>query len=92
MSRAPLEGVRILDLTAMLPGAICTQFLADLGADVTKIEPPEHGEAARGPKGTPPGGIFHVTNRNKESCAIDLKSAAGVAAMRGLIGQAQVLV
>lgn len=92
MSRAPLEGVKVLDFTAMLPGAICTQFLADLGADVTKIEPPEHGEAARGPKGTPPGGIFHVTNRNKKSYAIDLKSEAGVATVRRLIAGAQVLV
>ncbi|MDE2597158.1 MAG: CoA transferase [Sphingomonadales bacterium] len=92
MSRAPLQGVRVLDFTAMLPGAICTQFLADLGADVVKIEPPEHGEAARGPKGTPPGGIFHVTNRNKKSYAIDLKQPAGVEAVRGLIAGAQVLV
>lgn len=92
MSRAPLEGVRILDFTALLPGAICTQYLADLGAEVTKIEPPGHGEAARGPKGTPPGGIFHVTNRNKKSYAIDLKSPAGVGQVRELIRSAQVLV
>lgn len=92
MSRAPLEGVIVLDFTAMLPGAICTQFLADLGAEVTKIEPPEHGEAARGPKGTPPGGIFHVTNRNKKSYAIDLKTAGGVETVRRLIARAQVLV
>lgn len=92
MSRAPLEGVRVLDFTAMLPGAICTQFLADLGAEVTKIEPPEHGEAGRGPKGTPPGGIFHVTNRNKKSFAIDLKTADGVASVHRLIAGAQVLV
>lgn len=92
MNRAPLEGIRVLDFTAMLPGAMCTQYLADLGAEVIKIEPPEHGEAARGPKGTPPGGIFHITNRNKKSYAIDLKSEAGVAAVRKLIGEAQVLV
>lgn len=92
MSRAPLEGVRVLDLTAMLPGAICTQFLADLGADVTKIEPPGAGEAARGPAGTPPGGIFHVTNRNKRSVAVDLKSEEGVARVRGLVARSQVLV
>lgn len=92
MSRAPLEGVTVLDFTAMLPGAICTQFLADLGAEVTKIEPPEHGEAARGPKGTPPGGMFHVTNRNKKSIAIDLKTAEGVETVQRLIGRAQVLV
>lgn len=92
MANAPLEGVRVLDFTAMLPGAICTQFLADLGAEVVKIEPPEHGEAARGPKGTPPGGIFHVTNRNKKSYAINLKQADGVETVRRLIAQAQVLV
>lgn len=92
MARAPLEGIRVLDFTAMLPGAICTQFLADLGAEVTKIEPPEHGEAARGPKGTPPGGIYHVTNRNKKSYAIDLKAAKGIETVRQLIAGAQVLV
>lgn len=92
MTRAPLEGVKVIDFTAMLPGAICTLFLADLGAEVIKIEPPETGEAARGPKGTPPGGIFHVTNRNKKSVAVDLKSPEGVAAVRRLIRQAQILV
>ncbi len=92
MTRAPLQGVRLLDFTAMLPGAICTQYLADLGADVTKIEPPEHGEAARGPKGTPPQGIFHVTNRNKRSFAIDLKDPAGVTAVKRLITSANILV
>lgn len=92
MARAPLEGIRVLDFTAMLPGAMCTLYLADLGAEVTKIEPPGHGEAARGPQGTPPGGIFHVTNRNKRSCAIDLKQPEGVAIVRQLIGEADVLV
>jgi len=92
MSRAPLQGVRVLDFTAMLPGAVCTQYLADLGAEVTKIEPPEHGEAARGPKGTPPGGMFHITNRNKRSYAIDLKDPAGAAAVRRLMADADVLV
>ena len=92
MSRPPLAGVRVLDFTQLLPGAVCTMYLADLGAQVTKIEPPGSGEAARGPAGTPPGGIFHVTNRNKKSYAIDLKSEAGVATVRRLIAGAQVLV
>ncbi len=92
MSRPPLAGVRILDFTALLPGAICTQFLADLGAEVIKIEPPGHGDPARGPQGTPPGGIFHVTNRNKKSCAVDLKSPEGLARVEALIATAQVLV
>ena len=92
MARAPLEGVTVLDFTAMLPGAICTLYLADLGADVTKIEPPETGEAARGPKGTPPGGIFHVTNRNKRSVTANLKSAEGVAVVRALVAEADIVV
>lgn len=92
VSRPPLTGVRVLDFTSLLPGAVCTQFLSDLGADVIKIEPPGHGDAARGPKGTPPGGIFHVTNRNKKSCVVDLKSVDGLARVKALIAEAQVLV
>ena len=91
-NRPPLAGVRVLDFTALLPGAICTLYLADLGAEVIKIEPPETGEAARGPKGTPAGGIFHVTNRNKKSVTADLKSAEGVALVRRLVAEADVLV
>lgn len=92
MSRAPLAGIRILDFTAMLPGAICTQYLADLGAEVTKIEPPGHGEAARGNNTSQPSGIFHVTNRNKRSYAIDLKQADGVEMVLRLIAGADILV
>ena len=92
MTRAPHEGVSILDFTALLPGAICTQFLADLGAEVIKIEPPVTGDPARGPQGTPPGGIFHVTNRNKKSCAVDLKSPEGLARVRAMVADVQVLV
>lgn len=87
----PLSGVRVLDFTALLPGAICTQFLADLGADVTKIEPPG-GDAARGPKGTPLGGIFHVTNRNKRSFVADLKQPDMVETVRRLIENTDILV
>ena len=92
MAHAPLDGVKVLDFTAMLPGAICTLYLADLGAEVTKIEPPGTGEAARGPQGTPPGGIFHVTNRNKRSVTADLKSAAGAALVRAMVAQTDILV
>lgn len=92
MSRPPLAGVRVLDFTQLLPGAVCTMYLADLGAQVTKIEPPGSGEAARGPAGTPPGGIFHITNRNKRSLALDLKQAEAVAAVRKLIAETDVIV
>lgn len=92
MTRAPLEGVRILDFAGLLPGAICTQFLADLGAEVIKIEPPVHGDSARTLLGTLPGGIFHITNRNKKSCEVDLKSAEGLARVRAMLADVQVLV
>ena len=92
MSRPPLVGVRVLDFTQLLPGAVCTMYLADLGAQVTKIEPPGSGDAARGPAGTPPGGIFHITNRNKRSIALDLKQAEAVDAVRRLIAETDVIV
>ena len=92
MSSSPLAGVRILDFTALLPGAVCTMYLADLGADVIKIEPPEHGDAARGPKGTPPSGMFVTTNRNKRSLAIDLKQPESVQLIEKLLAETDVLV
>lgn len=91
-SRPPLAGVRVLDFTALLPGAMCTLYLADLGADVIKVEPPVTGEAARGPAGTPPGGIFHVTNRNKRSITLDLKNPEQNAQARRLIAESDVMV
>lgn len=92
MTSSPLAGVRILDFTALLPGAVCTMYLADLGADVIKIEPPEHGDAARGPKGTPPSGMFVTTNRNKRSLAIDLKQPESVQLIEKLLAETDVLV
>jgi len=71
---APLRGIRVLDLSQTLPGPFCTQVLADLGAEVLKVEPPA-GDMTR----HSPTGIFHVANRNKHSLVIDLKQPAGVA-------------
>ncbi|HZV10811.1 MAG TPA: CoA transferase, partial [Novosphingobium sp.] len=88
MSKPPLADLRILDFSALLPGAVCSLWLADLGAEVIKIEPPVHGEAARGPAGTPPGGLFHLTNRNKKSLALDLKEAAAIATLHQLVESA----
>ena len=79
----PLADLRILDLTQALAGPFCTMLLADLGADVIKVEPPQ-GDMARylgphpGDRGTCHyGGYFASINRNKRSIVVDLKSAAG---------------
>jgi crotonobetainyl-CoA:carnitine CoA-transferase CaiB-like acyl-CoA transferase len=76
---APLAGLRVLDLTRLLPGPVCTLYLADLGADVVKIEDTSAGDYARH-LGTPAGTvspIFRAVNRNKRSLALDLKDARG---------------
>jgi crotonobetainyl-CoA:carnitine CoA-transferase CaiB-like acyl-CoA transferase len=90
----PLEGVRILDLTRLLPGALCTLMLADLGAEVIKIEAPDGGDYART---MPPlidgvGAFFRVANRSKRSVVINLKEARGQAVLARLAEQADVLV
>jgi crotonobetainyl-CoA:carnitine CoA-transferase CaiB-like acyl-CoA transferase len=74
-----LDGLRVLDLTRLLPGPFCTMLLADLGADVIKIEDPDGGDPLRH---TPPlqgdtGALFLLVNRNKRSLALDLKTERG---------------
>ncbi|MBV7486938.1 CaiB/BaiF CoA-transferase family protein [Bordetella sp. BOR01] len=90
-----LAGVRVLDLSRVLAGPWCTQTLADLGADVWKIEAPGQGDDTRG--WTPPdvGGestYFMCTNRSKRSLAVDLRHPEGRALVRRLAAQADVLV
>ena len=100
MSRAenelamPLTGIRILDLTRLLPGAFCTQLLADMGADVIKVEEPGTGDYMRW---TPPlvdgrSALFEALNRNKRSIALDLKSDQGRDALLRLAATADALV
>jgi len=67
-----LEGLRVLELTQVMAGPFCGQVLADMGADVVKIEPPE-GDSTRESLGT---AAFLAVNRNKRSVALDLKSSA----------------
>lgn len=92
---APLAGVKILDLCRVVSGPFATMQLGDLGADVVKIEEPGKGDESRtyGPPFL--GGesaYFLSVNRNKRSCAIDLKSSAGKEIVRRLAGAADVVI
>ncbi|HYL07816.1 MAG TPA: CoA transferase, partial [Candidatus Udaeobacter sp.] len=75
----PLTGIRVLDLTRLLPGAICTLLLADMGADVIKVEEPSNGDYMRW---MPPlvkgqSAVFNAINRNKLSLTLNLKTDQG---------------
>lgn len=75
----PLKGFRILDLTRLIPGPFCTMILADLGADVIKVEEPSSGDYERQiqPAIGPMAYRFLLLNRNKRSLALDLKQGKG---------------
>lgn len=85
---APLAGLRVLDLSELLPGPFMTQSLAELGADVIKVERPPLGDPVR--RSAP--GLFAAVNRGKRSLLVDLKSAAGQAQVLALADEADVLV
>jgi crotonobetainyl-CoA:carnitine CoA-transferase CaiB-like acyl-CoA transferase len=90
----PLDGLVVLDLTRLLPGAAATMQLANFGAEVIKIEEPERGDYGRW---IPPfldgeGAVFHMVNRGKKSVALDLKSDSGRAAFLHLAEAADVVV
>jgi crotonobetainyl-CoA:carnitine CoA-transferase CaiB-like acyl-CoA transferase len=88
----PLEGIRVIDLTTVISGPVCTTILADQGADVVKVEPPG-GEIGRRTAGDGEfTAMFVSANRGKRSIALDLKQPAAVDALRRLIAGADVLV
>ena len=92
---APLDGVRVIDLSRVLAGPLATQTLGDLGADVVKIERPGEGDDTRHwgpPFAGDDAAYFLALNRNKRSVAIDLKTAGGVDAVRRLAAGADVLI
>jgi len=91
---APLHGVRVLDLTRLLPGPVCTLHLADLGADVIKVEDTGAGDYARtlGAKPGATSAFFRMVNRNKRSVALDLKDARARDAFLALARHADVVV
>lgn len=95
MSGGPLEGVRVLDLTSVVVGPVATQFLADYGADVVKVEPPE-GDLLRQLGGASRSGQMSAKflhfNRNKRSIQLDLKAADARDAVHALCDTADVVV
>ena len=90
----PLEGVRVLDFSTLLPGPLATLILAEAGAHVTKIERPERGDEMRSyaPKFGTDSVNFALLNRGKESVELDLKSPEAGKVLRPLIERADVLV
>ena len=90
----PLAGIRVLDLTRLLPGPVATLHLADLGAEVIKIEDPQVGDYAR-TLGTGTGedsAYFRMINRNKQGLRLDLKKPEGVEVFMRLAATADVIV
>ncbi|HEY1277202.1 MAG TPA: CoA transferase [Thermoleophilaceae bacterium] len=91
----PLAGVRVADLSRVLAGPYCTMILADLGADVVKVERPQGGDETRtwGPPFVGGESAYYLSlNRGKRSCAIDLSDADGRALAQELCARADVVV
>jgi crotonobetainyl-CoA:carnitine CoA-transferase CaiB-like acyl-CoA transferase len=99
MQSAPLQGIRVLDLSRVLAGPLCTQYLGDMGADVTKVEALEGGDETRGwpvfrdgADGQRTSAGFLSVNRNKRSIAIDMKTRAGRELILALAARADIVV
>ncbi|RMG89786.1 MAG: CoA transferase, partial [Chloroflexi bacterium] len=99
MTTLPLAGIRILDFTRVLAGPLCTMLLADLGADVIKIEHPKRGDDTRqwGPPWAGEGAdaqsaYFLSVNRNKRSLTLNLKTEDGRALAHELARQSHVVI
>lgn len=99
MEKQALSGIKVIDLSQMVSGPYCTKLLADLGAEVIKIEPPGIGDPSRleGPfPGNKPdlnsSGLFGYLNNNKKGITLNYKSPKGVDMIRQLIQEADILV
>lgn len=93
MSNAPLSGIRVLDLTRLLPGPYCSHILVEFGAEVIRIEPPEGADWLRDASAVDPGmrHLFENLNRGKKSMVINLKRDQGREVFLRLVRTADVL-
>lgn len=91
-SSKPLAGVKVVDLTVLLPGPMCTLHLADLGAEVIKVENPGAWDPVRGLPGSRFTNQFLMLNRNKRAITVNLRAPEGQEIVRRLAQQADVLV
>lgn len=93
-SSGPLKGIRVVDLTAMVMGPYCTQIMADMGADVIKIEAPAGDNTRYISVGPEPGmgGVFVNVNRGKRSVLLDLQSEDGKNTLRELVKSCDVFI
>jgi crotonobetainyl-CoA:carnitine CoA-transferase CaiB-like acyl-CoA transferase len=92
-----LDGVRVIDMTRVVAGPLCTQIMGDLGAEIAKIERHGHGDDLRalGPpfiEGTDDSAYFVTLNRNKRSVSLDFTQPAGAAILKRMVARADVLV
>lgn len=92
--KLPLDGIRVLDLSSLLPGSLCSQILGDLGADVLKIENPHVSDAFRS---IPPlvktmGSYFHIVGRNKRAMTLNLRNTEGREIFLRMISLSDVLI
>jgi crotonobetainyl-CoA:carnitine CoA-transferase CaiB-like acyl-CoA transferase len=91
----PLAGIKVIEIGQALAGPVAGAILADMGADVIKIEKPDGGDDARGwgpPFIEESSIMFHVTNRNKRSVTLDMKNAADVEKLKTLVRDADILI
>jgi crotonobetainyl-CoA:carnitine CoA-transferase CaiB-like acyl-CoA transferase len=94
MTSGPLEGVRVLDLSRLIPGAYCSLILSELGADVIKVEDLGAGDYLRffPPQRAGLGGAFYALNRGKRSICVNLKRPAGRELLLRLAGTSRVVI
>ncbi len=89
----PLKGIKVVDLSKVLAGPLCTQYLGELGAEIIKIEPVGKGDDTRGwlPQTNGQSAIFMAVNHNKRSLALDLKTQAGQQILHDLVKSADIV-